>query len=266
MSDNFRKVLRDKPFTALDNETLRDPELSLKARGLLVTCLSLPPDWRFSIRGLVMECKDGRAAIESALDELEAAGYLRRSRVQEHNENGTFGGTLYTFYEVRQSQPCAENQHTVEAPQTSPCAENPHAENLHAENQQQQIKEQQKKEQQIPPKPPRGRAAAKKAPDHLPEEFARLWTAYPRGEDKQGAIAEWDRLKPDEATVFAMQMALLAQKQTDEWQRGIGIPYFVRWLRHRRWEDDKLRTSTPGAGLAAKAPAEPYEPEVRQWQ
>ncbi len=262
MSDNFRKVLRDKPFTTLDNETLRDPSLSLKARGLLVTCLSLPPDWRFSIRGLVAECKDGRAAIERALDELEAAGYLRRSRIQEHEANGTFGGTLYTFFEVRQSQPCAENPHTVDAPIASPCAENPHADKPHAENQHIQKKEQQKKEQQIPPKPPKGRAAAKKAPDHQPEEFARLWTAYPRGEDKQGAMAEWDKLKPDEAMIFSMKAALLLQKQSEEWQRGIGIPYFVRWLRHRRWEDEKLR-SVPAAG--GPAPSVPYEPEVRTW-
>ena len=123
-----------------------------------------------------------------------------------------------------------------------------------------------KKEERIPPKPPRGRAAAKKAPDHLPEEFDRLWKAYPRGEDKQGAIAEWDKLKPDEATIYAMNLALLTQKATEEWQRGIGIPYFVRWLRHRRWEDEKLRSAPPDAGRAAKSPAEPYEPEVRPWQ
>ena len=116
-----------------------------------------------------------------------------------------------------------------------------------------------KKEEQIPPKPPRGRAA-KKAPDHLPDEFARLWTAYPRGEDKQGAIAEWDKLKPDEDTVFVMKLALLAQKQTEDWQRGIGIPYFVRWLRYRRWEDEKLRSAPPAAETVVETP-----PGVAAW-
>ena len=115
-----------------------------------------------------------------------------------------------------------------------------------------------KKEEQIPQKPPRGRAA-KKAPDHLPEEFDRLWKAYPRGDDKQGAIREWDRLKPDEATIFAMKSALLLQMQTDEWQRGIGIPYFCRWLSHRRWEDEKLR-SRPAEIRTVEAP-----PEVAAW-
>ena len=117
-----------------------------------------------------------------------------------------------------------------------------------------------KKDEQIPPKPPRGRAA-KKAPDHLPEEFDRLWKAYPRGDDKQGAIREWDRLKPDEATVFAMKSALLLQMQTDEWQRGIGIPYFCRWLSHRRWEDERLRTAGPAHAVqSVEAP-----PGVAAW-
>lgn len=119
-----------------------------------------------------------------------------------------------------------------------------------------------KKEDQIPPKPPRGRMA-KKAPDHLPEEFDRLWKAYPRGEDKQGAIAEWDRLKPDEATIFSMKAALLVQKQSEEWQRGVGIPYFVRWLRHRRWEDDRIRSAT-GAPLPADGRSV-ESPQVAQW-
>ena len=258
-NDTFEAVRREDPFTRLDNAIFKDASISLKARGLLCTCLSLPPTWDFSIRGLVSICKDGRAAIESALDELEAAGYLLRDRVQEHKENGTFGGTRYVFYEVPELKPCAGNQHTAEA---APCAENPHADNPHAENQQQLNNKQSTKKQDTPHKPPRGRTA-KKAPDHLPEEFARLWTAYPRGEDKQGAIAEWDKLRPDEATILAMKSALLIQKQSEEWQRGVGIPYFVRWLRHRRWEDEKLRSlpsmAAPPGGRSVESP------EVAQW-
>ena len=82
------------------------------------------------------------------------------------------------------------------------------------------------------------RGTAKKAPDYRPDTFARFWAAYPRGEDKQGAIAAWDELKPDDATLQAMSRALVRQKASEEWQRGIGIPYAVRWLRRRRWEDE----------------------------
>ena len=57
-----------------------------------------------------------------------------------------------------------------------------------------------------------------------------------------------------------MKLALLAQKQTEEWQRGIGIPYFVRWLRYRRWEDEKLRSAPPAAETVVETP-----PGVAAW-
>ena len=95
--------------------------------------------------------------------------------------------------------------------------------------------------------PKRKRRATKSAPDYRPDTFARFWAAYPRGEDKQGAIAAWDEIKPDDATLQAMSRALVRQKASEEWQRGIGIPYAVRWLRRRRWEDE------------IKAPAPPPE-------
>ncbi|MBO7667072.1 MAG: helix-turn-helix domain-containing protein [Firmicutes bacterium] len=96
---------------------------------------------------------------------------------------------------------------------------------------------------------PRGRRAGsqpKKAPDHEPEMFDRFWRLYPRGEDKQGAMEEWDRLRPDRETMFAMSRALERQKASDEWQRGIGIPYAVRWLRKRRWEDEDKQPRNGG--------------------
>ena len=95
--------------------------------------------------------------------------------------------------------------------------------------------------------PKRKRRATKSAPDYRPDTFARFWAAYPRGEDKQGAIAAGDELKPDDATLQAMSRALVRQRASEEWQRGIGIPYAVRWLRRRRWEDE------------IKAPAPPPE-------
>ena len=78
----------------------------------------------------------------------------------------------------------------------------------------------------------------KSVPEYEPELFERFWKAYPRGEDRQGAAAEWDRLRPDMELMRAMGLALAKQKASEDWQRGIGIPYAVRWLRRRRWEDE----------------------------
>jgi hypothetical protein len=246
-NDTFEVIRSEDPFTRINNGIFKDKRLKLKTLGLLCLCLSLPEDWRFSIRGLTAICADGQAAVVSALDELEQLGYLRRDKTQEHQASGKFGGVRYVFFDVP-TTPCVDFPYTV----------HPYTDKPYTENPPQEIIKQETKKQEIPPKPPRGRTA-KKAPDHLPEEFDRLWKAYPRGDDKQGAIREWDRLKPDEATVFAMKSALLLQMQSDEWQRGIGIPYFCRWLSHRRWEDEKLR-SRPAPACTVEAP-----PEVAAW-
>lgn len=248
-------IRTEDPFTRINNKIFQDKRLNLKTLGLLCLCLSLPEEWRFSIRGLAAICMDGPAAVSTALDALEELGYLRRDRNQEHTDGGKFGSVRYVFFDAPQPSPCIDYPYTAEPITAEP----------YTENRAQEIIKQETKKQEEPPKPPRGRAAAKKAPDHLPDEFDRLWKAYPRGEDKQGAIAEWDRLKPDEATVWTMFLALLAQKQSEEWQRGIGIPYFVRWLRHRRWEDEKLRSAPDQTPDRAVEAPKRYEPEVSAW-
>lgn len=96
-----------------------------------------------------------------------------------------------------------------------------------------------------PPIPPKGDACApkskkrvKQVPDWKPERFESFWSSYPRGEDKQAAIREWDKLKPDDALLREMALGLARDLQSEAWQRGIGIPYACRWLSHRRWEDE----------------------------
>lgn len=106
-----------------------------------------------------------------------------------------------------------------------------------------------------PPTAPHGggrvRSTPKKAPDYEPEIFARFWAAYPRGEDKQGAICAWDALHPDRELMLKMSAALSTQKASEEWKRGVGIPYAVRWLKNRRWED--VEKQTPGTPPQAAA-------------
>ena len=89
-----------------------------------------------------------------------------------------------------------------------------------------------------------------------PELFERFWKAYPRGDDKAGARREWDRLKPSRKLMKDMSAALARQKETDEWRRGIGVPYACRWLRNRRWEDEVREVrADEGIGPYGKAPS-----------
>lgn len=90
------------------------------------------------------------------------------------------------------------------------------------------------------PKPkPKRKRAAKAVPDWEPEMFERFWALYPRGEDRQGAVREWDKLAPDRELMQTMSAALRRQMESEDWRRGIGIPYACRWISKRRWEDEK---------------------------
>lgn len=68
-------------FTTVMNAFLRDQNINLVDRGLLMTMLSLPDNWDFSIRGLAAIVPDGKSKIETSLKRLEAAGYLKRERI-----------------------------------------------------------------------------------------------------------------------------------------------------------------------------------------
>ena len=270
------RVEKNHSYTVMANHHLRDERLSLKSKGLLSVILSLPDDWRISIEGMTQFSADGKDAIRSAIRELTDAGYI--TRAQTHSEAGTFSGYDYVVHETPAASP-SSGFPTMEKPTTeNPTTEKPTTENPTVRNTDRLStdippivpqsdadggnpsvslaadtspdrggKEGETGEAQSSEPPKRKRRATKSAPDYRPDTFARFWAAYPRGEDKQGAIAAWDELKPDDATLQAMSRALVRQKASEEWQRGIGIPYAVRWLRRRRWEDE------------IKAPAPPPE-------
>lgn len=267
------RVEKNHSYTVMANHHLRDERLSLKSKGLLSVILSLPDDWRISIEGMTQFSADGKDAIRSAIRELTDAGYI--TRAQTHSEAGTFSGYEYTIHETPAASPSSgfptmgnpttgnptlRNTERLSTnippvvPQSDADGGNPSVSLAADTSPVRGGKEGEKgeageggdvSESDTPPK--RKRRATKSAPDYRPDTFARFWAAYPRGEDKQGAIAAWDELKPDDATLQAMSRALVRQKASEEWQRGIGIPYAVRWLRRRRWEDE------------IKAPAPPPE-------
>ena len=242
MADVIR-VQRSGGYTVLPNGILRDTGLSLKTKGLFAIILSLPEDWDYSVAGLATVAGCGRDAIRSALGEMETAGYLRRTR--SHGEGGKFAGVIYDIRDV--AAPLSENPTMVEEEPLSgkPTMVEPTLEKPSSENPTQLNKELQSKDLINPHSPPEGdkpqrkkrQRRSKSIPTWKPERFEAFWDYYPRGEDRMGAVEEWDKLQPDDALIDRMARALARQKASEEWQRGIGIPYACRWLRKRRWED-----------------------------
>ncbi|GAA3980985.1 helix-turn-helix domain-containing protein [Streptomyces plumbiresistens] len=75
--DHTRHTTR---FTVIGNHLVQHPELSLLAIGLACYIQSLPKGARVDIKTLAARFPEGATRIAAALRELEAHGYLRRTR------------------------------------------------------------------------------------------------------------------------------------------------------------------------------------------
>ena len=116
------RVNNTKGFTVMSNYHFQDKEISLKAKGLLGLMLSLPSNWDYSVNGLVAIVKENKAAVQTALKELEEHKYLKRTRVQD--ETGRFD-YIYDIYEKPYDKlPWTENQCTDIQCTENQCTEN----------------------------------------------------------------------------------------------------------------------------------------------
>lgn len=117
------RVERNSNYTTMCNHHLRDHSLSLKAKGLLSQFLSLPDTWHYSVAGLVAINKDGKAAVESALWELEKCGYVHRKQLRD--KNGRLSTVEYTIYEMPHKAPSDDLPLTENPSAVSPSVVSP---------------------------------------------------------------------------------------------------------------------------------------------
>lgn len=116
------RVEKSNGYTVMSNHHLRNPVLSLKAKGLLSLMLSLPDNWDYTLAGLAKISVEGKDAIRAAIQELEQAGYVERR--QTRDENGKLAGNEYIIRETPVS-PLSENPTTDNPSTEKPSTENP---------------------------------------------------------------------------------------------------------------------------------------------
>lgn len=80
--------------------------------------------------------------------------------------------------------------------------------------------------------------AEEHGPKWKPERFEKFWAYYPCHKSKKAAVKAWDKLKPSDELLAVIARALTRQMATEEWQRGIGIPYASTYLNNERWTDE----------------------------
>ena len=96
------RVKKDKnhPYVMIKKDTLRDPELSLKAKGLMAFLLSKPDDWEIYAGQLATELAEHRQTVGRIIKELIKAGYCKRE--SQRTGKGKYFGYEYTIYEEKQ--------------------------------------------------------------------------------------------------------------------------------------------------------------------
>lgn len=92
-------------YTQVLNEVLYDKTISLRAKGIYAYLFSKPDGWQFHMDIMEAELMESKGQMYTAIKELIARGYIKRTQV---NEKGVFGGTIYEFLEPQAKEPCTE--------------------------------------------------------------------------------------------------------------------------------------------------------------
>ena len=125
------RVEKTKGYTVMSNHHLRNPDLTLKAKGLLSQMLSLPENWDYTLKGLSSINRESIDAIRTAVWELEKAGYITRR--QGRDEKGKLAAIEYTIFEQPQP-PELENPTTDNPLLENPTPDKPTPDNPVSEN------------------------------------------------------------------------------------------------------------------------------------
>lgn len=94
----IRIYRRTKPFVQIDTKTIRNPELSLRAKGLLAIMLSFDDGWEFHTKQIAEMSSDKITSHMSAMRELVQAKHVQRK--SERDKNGKFIRYIIKVYEI----------------------------------------------------------------------------------------------------------------------------------------------------------------------
>ena len=269
------RVEKSKDFSIVSNAVLRDKRLSLRTRGLLVFCLSLSDTWEYSIKGLAAATGESEGKIGNCLKELEATGYLTRTRIRD--KKGRMMSVDYTLWESPQVQK-SDSQQNKNPNVDYPSLENPNVDYPSLENPAQintNLKKYQSKNykskqtqthnaracegdakvklQPIPFKSPaqidrEKRAVVGNAPPYTQEQraiaeeyFNQFWKEYPKKQGQVEARLAWLRLPYDvQLYIQIVQAVQRFRAVRRDWQTEGGryVPMPENFINNERWKDE----------------------------
>jgi hypothetical protein len=108
------------PFVRFDREACNDERLSFKARGLLAWLLDKKEGWITSVERVAQASPDGAYAVRSALKELEALGYLDRSRARGDGGKWVAEWTVHDAPDHERKPRMVQRENRARKPRTTP--------------------------------------------------------------------------------------------------------------------------------------------------
>lgn len=217
----------------MSNYHLKEKDMSLKSKGLLSLMLSLPPDWDYSINGLISICKENETSIKSSLDELKKFGYLEVIKLMPNETETGRIEYVYNIYEIPKQGVekqgvdflgveflDLENQGQLNI--EDKILNNKDIDNILEENYNKR------------------NAESSFESDSDEKLFNKFWKEYPKKVSKEKAKKWFIKNKPNEELVNLMIKQLKRFKTLKQWKDKDGqyIPYPSSWLNAHSWEDE----------------------------
>ena len=198
----------DGQFTQVPNAWLRDPGISLGAKGLIAQLMSHTPGWVITIQNLAKQNNCGKDRIRTYIRELQGAGYLFRSEQQRHNDKGYLVGYDY----ITQDPPLAGYPTKVQPTKVQPTKEKPTLKNTIEKN-----------------------TIEKNTYDSI--DFDKFWEIYPsrlgKGEARVAFVKAVSKAGLESVMSGVQRLASDPNLPPKQY-----IPRPATWLNQERWDDD----------------------------
>ncbi len=103
--DQIITTRKQRDFTQIENCTIRDKQLPLAAKGLLLILISLAADQKstmipLTIRQVSKYCKESKSTVARIMNILIEQGFAYRN--QSYQAKGRFSTVQYVIYETRE--------------------------------------------------------------------------------------------------------------------------------------------------------------------
>ncbi|KRL81779.1 hypothetical protein FC36_GL001371 [Ligilactobacillus equi DSM 15833 = JCM 10991] len=191
--------------------------------------LSKPDDWQFYTSELQKHSeKDGRRSIESALKEIQDAGYLKKE--QKHKSDGSFDKVNWLLVDKPTFSPQAQNVQ----------AQNVQAQNVQAQNVQLLNTDNTNTNNTNTDNTKNNRSNEFDREPSLEERFKKIWKDYPNKKGKQTAYKAYQKAVKDGVTDETIKQGIanynnyIANSQVRERYIKHGSTFFNQ----RSWDDD----------------------------